>query len=409
MQSLLIVGSGLAGLSAARAARDLEFTGPITVLGDEPHLPYDRPPLSKEYLAGVGERTALDLMPGDDPLHDDITWVSGRTATALHPGTDGTPHEVVLDDGTSLRADGIVIATGSRARGPADAGIDAPGTLSNVHTLRTLDDADRLRASIRPGARLLIVGAGLIGSEIACTARELGADVTVVTLEDIPMTHLFGPELAPAVAAWHERHGVRLLTGRRITDVDLDGDELRAVELDDGTRLELDAALVSIGGTPAIGWLADSGLDLGDGVRCDEAGRSSVPGIVAVGDCAAWYSPVLGRHHRGQHWHDALDRPADAVAALLGVPSPRRRPYLPYFWSDQYGERIQMAGYSSLADRVEVLDGDPATGGFLALYSRREDPVAVLSVSRPREFVKWRKTLTAAFAPPPAPTGEEQP
>lgn len=174
--------------------------------------------------------------------------------------------------------------------------------------------------------------------------------------------------------------------------------------LSDGQRLDADVVLVAIGARSAIGWLVDSGVALGDGVICDAAGRTSADAIVAVGDCAAWYDPHFDRPHRAQHWTDALERPAVAVGSLLGVPYVPRRPWLPYFWSDQYGLKIQMAGYASLADEVAVEHGDPATGPFLAVYRRAGEPVAVLGVSMPREFTRWRKTISTALSDLTVPT-----
>ncbi|HEY0239208.1 MAG TPA: FAD-dependent oxidoreductase [Friedmanniella sp.] len=388
VRSLLVVGNGLAGLSAVRAARELGFAGPVQVLGAEPGRPYDRPPLSKDYLAGTSAAADLVL---DAPREDlDAEWLTG-SAVSLEPGC------VVTADGQVLAADGIVLATGSRARTLPE----LPHTRENVLVLRTRDDADRLRAELVGGRHLVVVGAGLIGCEVAATATGLGCRVTLLTPERTPLERLVGARLAPRLLDLHRGRGVTVRTEASIAGADVTGDRVTALRLAGGEVIAADVVLVAVGAAPETEWLRTSGLDLGDGVRCDQAGRvladgTAVPGLVAVGDCAAWWDPHLGRHHRAQHWTDALERPGRAVAALLGVPAPTRRPYLPYFWSDQHGHRVQMAGYASLADAVDV-ETDLGDQGFLAVYRRSGEPVAVLSLDRPREFVRWRKTLVASL------------
>ena len=275
---------------------------------------------------------------------------------------------------------------------------------SNLTTLRTVEDADRLRAHLRPGARLVIVGAGLIGTEVAATAWRAGCEVVLLARESVPLDQLYGPELAVHVAAVHGRHAVEIVSAAYITGIQLSGDCITSLTVDSGRVVPADIVLVAIGAAPGIGWLRGSGLELGDGVICDRNGRTASPGIVAVGDCAAWFDVHLERPHRTQHWTDALERPPLAIAALLGTEPPRQKPYLPYFWSDQYDLRIQMAGYASLADSVTVEQGDPAVGPFLAVYRRSGDPVAVLGVSSPREFTRWRRTIAAAMAELEVPT-----
>ena len=403
VRSLLVVGGGLAGLSASRAARDLGFDGPVVLLGDEPHRPYDRPPLSKDYLAGRAGRSEIGLEAPQE--HLDLDWHRG-TATGLtirtRTGTE-TGATVVTADGDRLSGDGVVLATGAYARNLPN----LPDDLANLLVLRTVDDADRLRALLSPGVRLVVVGAGLIGSEVAATATGLGCAVTVLTNEHAPLENLYGVEVAPRLTALHAAHGVELRAGASVLGVERVDDRATTVLLADGSRLPADVVLVAVGSAAGTAWLEDSGLDLGvgmlDGVRCDRHGRvlaggEPVPGIVATGDCAAWWDPHLQRHHRAQHWTDANERPVRAVAALLGVEPPRRRPYLPYFWSDQYEHRVLMAGYASLADEVVLehvgTDGDP---GFVAVYRRAGEPVAALALDRAREFTRWRKTLTATL------------
>ncbi len=390
MESILVVGGGLAGWSAARAARTLGFSGRLTVLGCEAEPPYDRPPLSKEYLAGSATRGSLALAAADEELP--LDWLRG-TAAELDPEA----LTVTTAAGQQLAADGVVLAAGASARRLPD----LPAA-ENVLTLRTVDDADRLRRELGPGRRLVVLGAGLVGAEVASTAAGLGSAVTVLSRDISPAAALYGPVLAPYLVALYDRRAVAVRSGVKISGSRCRGNRLEALTLSDGCELAVDVLLVAVGADPETGWLRSSGLDLGDGVLCDPAGRAARNGVpldrvVAVGDCAAWWDPHLRRHHRSQHWTDALERPGIAVARLLGRPAPARRPYLPYFWSEQFDHRIQMAGYASLADDVGVEVGDPATGPFLAVYRRAGEPVAVLACSSPREFTRWRKTLVAAL------------
>ncbi|HEY5786316.1 MAG TPA: FAD-dependent oxidoreductase [Microlunatus sp.] len=386
--SLLVVGAGLAGLGAARAARRAGFAGSVTVVGAETHRPYDRPPLSKDYLLGTVGTADVGLEGTAEDLA--VDWRLGTAATAF----DAQTRRLTVADGSVLGADAVVLATGSTARRLP--GVEGP----NVLTLRTLDDADRLRSLLRPGAAVAIIGAGLIGSELASAALALGCAVTLVSNEANPLARLYGDHLSGVFLDWHREHGAEFVFCTSVTGVSSGGGvrELRVGTPDGERLLRADVVVVSVGGAPDVAWLAESGLVIGDGVVCDDRGLTSVPGVGAVGDCASWWDPRLRRHHRAQHWTDALERPATLVSALLGVPVVRARPHLPYFWSDQYGRKIQLAGYPTLADRIEV-DGKTTNldAGFLGVYRRGDEPVAVVSVGRPRDFSRWRKQLTASL------------
>ncbi|MFE0626532.1 NAD(P)/FAD-dependent oxidoreductase [Streptomyces sp. NPDC058864] len=389
MRAVLVVGASLAGLSAARALRARGFDGRLVVVGDEPHRPYDRPPLSKEFLAGRADETALVLEAEDEDLGAE--WLLGARAVALDPGA----RSVGLADGRSVGADGVVIATGAAARTLPGA---AAGSGSGVHTLRTLDDARALRADLARGGRLVVIGGGFIGAEVASTACALGLDVTVVEAAPTPLSGPLGETMGGVVSGLHADHGVRLLCGTGVRGTETDGGgRVTAVLLADDRRLPADTVVVGIGARPCVDWLAGSGIGLGDGVLCGPDGRTNLPGVVAVGDCAAWYDPAAGAHHRVEHWTGALERPAAAVAALLsGGPSGQRAPRPPYFWSDQYGVRIQFAGRAAGADTVTVEEGAPEGRDVLAVYRRGGMPVAVLGMNRPRSFTRWRKRLAAA-------------
>jgi NADPH-dependent 2,4-dienoyl-CoA reductase/sulfur reductase-like enzyme len=375
---IVVVGASLAGLATARALRNQGYDGELVVVGEESHRPYDRPPLSKDFLAAQVERADLALEADGEDLG--IDWMLGTRAVSL---TEGTVH---LDNGEALRFDGLVIATGARARDDLP-GADLPG----VHLLRTLDDAVALREDLRRAGRVVVVGGGFIGSEVASTARSLGCEVTLVVPADAPLRGALGP-FADAVAELHRRHGVEVMTHARVAEVRPSG-ETWIVHLADGLQIPANTVVLGIGSVPEVSWLEESGIELGEGVLCDASGATSLPGVVAVGDCSAWFDPSLGRHHRVEHWTSARDRAVVAARTLLdgGLDAQPQRP--PYLWSDIHGSRIQMAGHTELADAVEVEAGSVADGSFVAVYRRGEQPVAVLGVDQPKHFMSVRKKL----------------
>jgi NADPH-dependent 2,4-dienoyl-CoA reductase/sulfur reductase-like enzyme len=385
MRTVTIVGASLAGLYAAQALRTQGYDGEVVIVGDERARPYDRPPLSKEFLAGKIDADVLALESADDDLG--ARWLLGSPAVSLAAAT----REVVLADGNRVAGDGVIIATGARAR-------TLPGTrnLAGVHSLRTIEDAVALRAELLPGARLVVIGAGFIGGEVAATAKALGLDVTVVEAMASPLAGPLGAEMGAVVSGLHAAHGVSLRCGVGVKGL-LGSERVEAVELADGAVLPADVVVVGIGAVPNVEWLIGSGVALGNGVECDHRGRTSVPGVVAVGDCAAWYDPRLGRPHRVEHWTGAMERPAIAVAALLGGDEARQAG-LPYFWSDQYDVRIQFAGHAAEADTVTIEEGSADGHNVLAVYRRGEIPVGVLGMNQTRLFGRWRRQLTAAVA-----------
>ena len=383
MESLVIVGASLAGLSAARAARNLGFGGRVVIIGDDPQRPYDRPPLSKDFLAGRLEIADLALETDDEAL--DAQWILGTPAVSFDPAT----RLVHLADGTTVHADGLVIATGASPRSlPQIAGAD------NVVSLRTVADAQKLRALVRAGGRMVVVGAGFIGAEVASTAHALGMEVTVLEKSPTPLCGPLGAQLGAVVAGLHDRAGVELICAADIEEFELTDGSVRAVHLAGGRVLEADVVVVGIGAVPNTAWLESSGIELGNGVVCDATGATSIPGVVAVGDCAAWWDPATGRHHRVEHWTGAAQRPAVAVGALLGAEAatlPAVKP--PYFWSDQYGTRLQFVGDASRADRVGYEHGGPGEDSLLAVYYSGDHPVAVLAWNQTKLFCRWRKTI----------------
>jgi NADPH-dependent 2,4-dienoyl-CoA reductase/sulfur reductase-like enzyme len=387
-RSVTVVGASLAGHATAKALRRQGFSGTITIIGEENVRPYDRPPLSKEFLSGITTEQELALELEDESL--DAQWLLGVRAVSL----DGPGRTVVLDDGRTVTSDAVVLATGSKAR-------RMPGAPPGVHTVRTLADAAALRDELRPGVRLAVIGAGFIGAEIASTAKALGLDVTVVEAAPTPLAGPLGPEMGAVVAGLHERHGVRLQCGVPVAGL-LGTDRVTGILLSDGTQVPAEVVVAGIGATPAVEWLRGSGIELagaagGGGVVCNAVGATNLPGIYAVGDCSAWYDDVRGRHHRVEHWTDSRDRPIVLVAALLGQSaSTALRP--PYFWSDQYGVKIQFAGRREGGEEVTVEAGSAETEDLLAVYRRDGEPVAVLGMNQPKLFTRWRKLLSG----PPA-------
>jgi len=390
MRSVTVVGGSLAGLSAVRALRAAGFDGRVTVVGDEVHRPYDRPPLSKELLSGRMSPADLALEAEDEAL--DVQWRLGVRAAALRP----SDRAIELADGEVLRSDGVVLATGARAR-------TLPGTegVPGVHTLRTLDDALALAEELRPGRSVVVVGAGFIGAEVASTAHQLGLDVTVLEAQEVPLAGPLGEQMGRVLAGLHHDNGVRLMAGVGIHAVHAGPHGVDGVELVDGRVLPADVVVVGVGAQPNVEWLADSGVDLGNGVHCDSRGATSVPGVVAVGDCASWYDPLSGRHRRVEHWTGALERPGIAVATLLAGGRHNGNPAKPpYFWSDQYGRRIQFAGIAHTGDEITFEVGSARDASFLAVYRRGGEPVAVLGMDQPKLFTRWRRQL--AVVPVPA-------
>ncbi|MET0930296.1 MAG: FAD-dependent oxidoreductase [Aeromicrobium sp.] len=383
ISTVVIVGASLAGHASARALRRSGFDGELLVVGDERHRPYDRPPLSKDFLTGRVTEADLVLEADDEDLAAE--WILGTRAIALDPGTTS----VTLADDRVLRADAVIVATGSTAR-------RLTTDLRGVHTVRTVDDAVALREELLPGARLCVVGAGFIGAEIASTAASMGLDVTVVEAAASPLALPLGP-LAHAVAGLHQRHGVTLRTGTPVQQL-RGTDRVTGVELVDGTVVPADVVVVGIGASPATGWLEGSGLDTSLGLVCDSRGATAAPGILGVGDCSAWYDAARGHHHRVEHWTDSRDRARLAVEALLNGHDPAAHAELaaPYFWSDQYGVRLQFAGRRRGDETVTFETGTPEGADVLAVYWRDGQPVAVLGMNQPKLFNRWKRALASA-------------
>ncbi|MBE9373246.1 FAD-dependent oxidoreductase [Saccharopolyspora sp. HNM0983] len=400
MNTVAVVGSSVAGWRAAQELREQGFAGRLVIIGQERHRPYDRPPLSKEFLAGRVAPEDLFLASEQEEADLQADWLLGETAVRLDPRRGA----VGLTGGREVRADGVVLATGARDVAlPGAAG--APG----AHSLRTLDDAAALRAEVGADARVVVVGGGVLGTEIAATCRLLGARVTLVDTQHVPLSRTLGVELAGLCLAMHEDFGVRVRCGTPATRV-LSGDRVTGVELADGRVLPADAVVVAAGSTPATDWLRGSGLKLRDGVLTDSGCRTGLPNVVAVGDIAR-YRPVHGaqppRGHtvRSDHWSTAMNQPPVAVRNLLTGHRAHDYPGMPHFWSRQFGCTLQFAGYAGPKDRVRIVDGSTRARRFVAYYERSGRQVAVFAMNSPKQFAAHRRRLVSALSTEPAATG----
>jgi len=395
LERIVVVGASLAGFRAAEALRAHGFDGALTLVGDEEHRPYDRPPLSKQVLTGDWDLDRIWLPsagapgPGGDEPFD---WRLGRRASGLD--LDPADRAVVLDDGERLGFDGLVIATGCRPR--TIGGED----LAGVHVLRTRDDAEALRAELEQGPeRVVVIGAGFIGSEVAasCRARELA--VTVVEALPVPLERVLGAEMGALCADLHREHGVDLRLGVGVDGFDDDGaGHVTGVRLNDGTTIGATVVVVGIGVVPNTEWLEGSGLTLDNGVVCDETCLAA-PGVVAAGDVARWPNGRFGGEvMRIEHWDNAIEMGVAAARRLLAPPD-QVVPYepVPWFWSDLYDRKIQLAGRSGPDDEVAVIHGDVAERRFVALYGRGGRVVGALGWNRPRHVMQWRQRIEAGI------------
>ncbi|MFI0899503.1 NAD(P)/FAD-dependent oxidoreductase [Streptomyces sp. NPDC020983] len=381
----VIVGAGMAGVQTAVALRELGSADGITLIGDEPHPPYDRPPLSKAVLLGgpAGGDVTFDV--DFDALGVDLRL--GVRAQALRVAQ----REVVTDAG-AVPYDRLVVATGAYP-------VALPGTagLPGVHLLRTLDDAAELRPVLEAGQDVVVVGAGWIGAEFATAARQAGCTVTVVEAADRPLAGALPAVVTAHMRTWYEAAGVELRTGTPVAQL-----EPGAVVLADGSRIPAEAVVVGIGARPQTGWLAGAGVELGaDGaVVADDRLRTTAPGVFAVGDCASFPSARYGERLLIHHWDNALQGPRTTAANMLGgdeVYDP-----VPYFWSEQFGRFVQYAGHHDDAADTLLLRGDPASEAWSACWLRGERLAAVLTVGRPRDLAQARKLIARSASVDPA-------
>jgi 3-phenylpropionate/trans-cinnamate dioxygenase ferredoxin reductase subunit len=346
--TFVIVGGGLAGAKAAEALRDKGFEGQVVLFGAEDHLPYERPPLSKDYLAGKKTLDDFTVNPADWYREHDVELRLGTEVTTL----DRASHSIGFDDGDQERYDKLLLASGSSPRRPAIPGADAPG----VHYLRTIDDATDLLAALTEGATLAVVGAGWIGLEVAANARQRGVDVTVVETAELPLLGALGREAAEVFAKLHRDHGVDLRLNTSVQEIITDGGRASGLTLGDGSKIGAEAVLVAVGAKPNVELAEKAGLQTGDGgVLVDASLKTSDEDVYAVGDIAAAEHPLFGVRVRTEHWANALKQPAVAAASMLG--NPGEYDELPYFFTDQYDLGMEYVGYAPDYERA-VFRGD---------------------------------------------------
>jgi 3-phenylpropionate/trans-cinnamate dioxygenase ferredoxin reductase subunit len=392
VQSVVIIGAGAAGLSVAQCLRGEGYVGRLTLLGDETELPYDRPPLSKQVLAGSWDPERARLLPEDRirMLRADLRL--GASAAGL----DTSAHEVTLSDSRVVGYDALVVATGIQPRQLPRA--NSAGT----HVLRTMADSLRLQSMLSrsPGARLVIVGAGFLGLEVAATARRLGAEVVVVEPVARPLENRLGAFAAARLLALHQSNGVRVLTGVGIESVTgrpgpvhpgCDGPHV--VRLTSGAVLEADALLVAIGCSPRLGWLAGSGITVSDGVVCDEFCQAAAD-VWAAGDVARWLHPGLGKHIRLEHRTNATEQGRAVALNILGAQCPFRP--VPFFWTDHYETKIQVAGFLPAGAECELAEGSLDSGSFVQTFRQAGILVGVLGWNAARSMTNYRRTLVSA-------------
>jgi len=389
--TIAVVGGSLAGLRAAETLRAEGYGGRIVLIGAESHQPYDRPPLSKQLLAGTW---GLDRVRLRDPEKIDALGLDlrlGHTATAL----DVAGHRLDLDDGDRLEYDGCVVATGAHPR-------TLPGSahLGGVHTLRTLEDCFALGADVSGEAKkLVVVGAGFIGSEVAATCRGLGVEVTVVEALPVPLARVLGDRMGAVCAALHTDHGVDVRLGigvtKLVTEPAPTGERVSGVALLDGSVIPADVVVVGIGVDPTTQWLDDSGLEVDNGVRAD-ATLHAADDVVVAGDLARWFDDRLGSEIRIEHWTNAAEQGVAAARSLLaGRRDAVGYSPVPYFWSDQYETKIQVIGHPRPDDEIIVVDGSLEERRFVALYGRKGRLTAALGFSRPRQLMGLRPLVEA--------------
>jgi NADPH-dependent 2,4-dienoyl-CoA reductase/sulfur reductase-like enzyme len=377
---IVIVGGGLAATRTAEQLRRAEYTGPITLISDEDHLPYDRPPLSKEVLRA--ETDDVTLKPAEFYDENDITVLLGAGATAL----DTAAQTVTLANGDVIGYDELVIATGLVPKR-----IPSLPDLEGVRVLRTFDESLALRKHAGSAKRAVVIGAGFIGCEVTASLRKLGVEVTLVEPQPSPLASVLGQQIGELVARLHRAEGVDVRCGIGVTGVTGTG-HVEKVLLSDGTELDADIVVVGVGSRPSTDWLEGSGVEVDNGVVCDAAGRTSAPNVWAIGDVASWQD-VSGHQVRVEHWSNVAEQARTIVPAMLGGDAPTAV-VVPYFWSDQYDVKIQCLGEPEADDVVHVVEDDGRK--FLAYYERDGAVVGVVGGGMPGKVMKARNKIANA-------------
>ncbi|MBU3706967.1 MAG: FAD-dependent oxidoreductase [Mycobacterium sp.] len=378
---VVIVGGGLAAARVAEQLRKAEYAGPVTIVSDEDHLPYDRPPLSKDVLHDDSKgHEDVALRPAEFYADNAITLRLGSAATAL----DTAARTLTQADGSVLRYDELVIATGLVPRR-----IPSLPDLEGIRVLRSYDEALALREHAGRARRAVVVGAGFIGCEVAASLRKLGVEVSLIEPQPTPLAAVLGEQIGELVARLHRAEGVDVRTGVGVSEVKGSDGHVRSVVLNDGTVLDADLVVIGIGSRPATEWLAGSGVEVDNGVVCDEVGRTSAPHVWALGDVASWRD-ARGHQVRVEHWSNVAEQARMLVPALLGEEPPALT-VVPYFWSDQYDVKIQCLGEPEADDTVHLVEDDGRK--FLAYYSRDGVLVGVVGGGMPGKVMKARSKI----------------
>ncbi|MBB4931150.1 NADPH-dependent 2,4-dienoyl-CoA reductase/sulfur reductase-like enzyme [Lipingzhangella halophila] len=379
MRRIAIVGGSLAGVHAAEALRQQGFEGDVTLISAENELPYDRPPLSKEALLSGVAMEKLSLRAPEWYADNAITTRLGNAAVQL----DTERRTVLLDDGTAVDYDGLVIATGARARR-----LPSTRNAPPVQVLRSIEDSLRLRERLRPGQHLVLIGAGFIGLEIAATARQMDLDVTVVEVGRAPLSRALGDEVGDWFRALHARHGVEIVCTCTVETIERRGDGA-VLTLSNGRVLNADVVVAGVGASPVTEWLDGSGVQTANGVVCHSDLSTSVPGVVAAGDVARWYNPLFDEEIRVEHWTNAVEQGRRAAHTLLG--NGEAFGAVPYFWTDQYEARMRFVGRASAATEVAVKELNDDR--LVALYGRDGLVRGAVCVNVPRELARYRTAI----------------
>jgi NADPH-dependent 2,4-dienoyl-CoA reductase/sulfur reductase-like enzyme len=382
---LVVVGASLAGLRAVEAARRGGYRDRIVLVGEESHLPYDRPPLSKQKLGQDSD--ALD-----DPIFRSRDHLTEELGVQLELSTKATALEVV---GRAVHCgdreipyDALILATGSTARR-----LDGTHHLHGIHTLRTLDDCHKVRQELATATRVVVVGAGFIGAEVASAAHARGLPTTIVEAAPVPLVRAYGEHMGRVCSQMHERNGVRLRLGVHVQGIE-GTERVQAVRLSDGTRLDADLVVVGIGADPAVEWLHSADLGVEFGVTCDKYLATSAPDVYAAGDIARWHNPVFGQSMRLETWTSAAEQGAVAARNALGLDKPKAYGTVPYTWTDWYGSRLQFVG-EPVSEEVEIVLGDVDSDRFVALYRLGDRLVGALAVNNASVVMKYRAMIGA--------------
>ena len=394
-ERVVIIGAGHAAGQAAASLRQKKFAGDIVIIGDEPYVPYQRPPLSKAYLAGDLDTERLYVKPEKYYPEHGVDLRVNTLATAV----DRDSKTVTLDNGDSITYDKLVFATGSRVRQ-----LPIPGNdLDGVHYLRNIADVKAMQAGFSDGARMVIVGGGYIGLEVAAVSVKHGLDVTVLETEERVMNRVVAREISRFFQDMHRKEGVKLELGRRVQAITGDG-HVEAVECADGFSVPADICVIGIGILPNVELAEAAGLKCSDGIVVDDCCRTADPDVFAIGDCTKHPNALLGRHLRLESVHNAVEQAKTVAATITGNPKPYAQ--IPWFWSDQYDVKLQIVGISDTHEQL-VLRGDPASRSFAAFYLQQGRIVAVDAINRPREFMLGKKLVAAGAEIPPAQLADE--